>query len=174
MTYLVHAHLYLQPPVIGGPEIIVELDESKFHLSNGRGPEAGFWVFGGVERTPERRCFFTTVANRTEMTLRGLINRHVAFGSDLHTDGFRSYNTTRLTGDGYRHSSVNHSLGFRDPITGAHTNTIEGTWAALKRIIPPRVRGNLLNAYLAAVPPRGNMDRPRDVSGSLNSEWRGC
>ncbi|GFS59669.1 mitotic-spindle organizing protein 2A [Trichonephila clavipes] len=35
--------------------------------------------------------------------------------------------------DGYQHLQVNHSLTFKDPETGAHTNPIEGTWSAIKR-----------------------------------------
>ncbi|GFX50117.1 transposable element Tcb1 transposase [Trichonephila clavipes] len=33
----------------------------------------------------------------------------------------------------YVHSRVNHSLTITDPETGAHTNSEEGTWSAIKR-----------------------------------------
>ncbi|GFX85931.1 transposon Tf2-9 polyprotein [Trichonephila clavipes] len=33
----------------------------------------------------------------------------------------------------YQHLRVNHSLTFKDPETSAHTNSIEGTWSAIKR-----------------------------------------
>ncbi|GFU98233.1 putative transposase-like protein [Trichonephila clavipes] len=34
---------------------------------------------------------------------------------------------------GYQHLRVNHSLTFKNPETSAHTNSIEGTWSAIKR-----------------------------------------
>jgi hypothetical protein len=37
---------------------------------------------------------------------------------------------------GYTHETVNHSQYFKDPNTGVHTNSIEGTWKGLKRNVP--------------------------------------
>ena len=36
---------------------------------------------------------------------------------------------------GLEYWQVNHSHTFVDPLTGAHTNTIEGTWHGLKLAI---------------------------------------
>ena len=33
------------------------------------------------------------------------------------------------------HQKVYYSKNFKDPITGIHTNTIEGNWSALKDVI---------------------------------------
>jgi hypothetical protein len=39
----------------------------------------------------------------------------------------------------YDHESVNHSKFYKDPITGAYTNTIEGHWRVSKSKIPKRL-----------------------------------
>lgn len=40
----------------------------------------------------------------------------------------------------YIHKTVNHSKYFKDPKTGVHTNTIEGTWNGIKLGLSPRNR----------------------------------
>jgi purine nucleoside phosphorylase len=39
-----------------------------------------------------------------------------------------------LNDNGYIHYKVNHSLHFKDPETGTHTNAIESSWRAAKAI----------------------------------------
>ena len=50
----------------------------------------------------------------------------------------------------YKHDMVNHSQTYKDPVTGAHTNTIEGHWHVAKDNIPKRVYGDkkILQEYL--------------------------
>ncbi|GBL81146.1 hypothetical protein AVEN_83196-1 [Araneus ventricosus] len=51
-------------------------------------------------------------------------------GSTVLSDCWPSCNG--LTAEGYAHYTFNHSKNFKDPVTGVHTNGIEGTWNAIK------------------------------------------
>jgi hypothetical protein len=126
---------------IGGPGIVVELDESKFgkrKYNRGHRVE-GVWVLGGVERTAERRLFVTAVPDRSLRTLEDVISRHVYPGSVVHSDLWRGYSQLAVNFD-YTHRTVNHSRHFVDPTSLVHTNTIEGTWAGIKICVPKRNR----------------------------------
>ena len=49
------------------------------------------------------------------------------------------FNTFELLFDlcaGFAHSTVNHEKNFKDPVTGTHSNTIEGRWFCVKRTLP--------------------------------------
>lgn len=138
---LVASGVILEDNMIGGEGIIVELDESKLgkrKYHRGHHVE-GVWIFGGVERTPQRDTFFVAVENRNAETLLEIIRTHVRPGSIIITDLWRAYSgIQRLLG--FDHLCVNHSQYFVDPETGAHTNSIEGTWNGLKICIGPRSR----------------------------------
>lgn len=127
--------------VIGGDGIIVELDETKLaRRKYNRGHHVeGTWVIEGVERSAERKLFAVEVEDRSESTIRNVIEEHVAPGSVIHTDCWKAYAFLGREDD-YENLTVNHSKTFKDILTGVHTNTIEGTWNALKRKIPARNR----------------------------------
>lgn len=141
LRQLVTDNLNFEDTMIGGENIIVEIDESKFgRRKYHRGHRVeGVWVLGGIERTEERKLFLIPVPNRNEETLLNAISTHVRPGSIIHTDLWRGYHNieNRL---GMQHNTVNHSLEFVDNTTGTHTNTIEGTWGGMKLIIAPRNR----------------------------------
>jgi transposase-like protein len=128
---------------IGGNDVIVEVDESKFgkrKYHRGHHVE-GAWVVGGVERTPERRVFAEVVERRDAPTLIDVVRRRVAPGSIIHSDLWRAYRAIPSAAH-LEHRTVNHSRHFVDPDTGVHTNTIEGTWHGMKVGIPERVRSD--------------------------------
>lgn len=136
--------------IIGGPNIIVEVDETKLGKRKYyRGHRVdGVWVVAGVELTAERKVFLVKVDNRSAKTLLEIIEKHVAPGSIVHTDMHRGY--CRLESQlGITHHTVNHSKFFKDPVTGIHTNTIEGTNNGLKIMIKPRNRNKNIDDHLA-------------------------
>ena len=123
--------------VIGGVGVIVEVDETKVgKRKNHRGHRVeGAWVLVGVERTSERRVFAEVVANRDAATIESVLARHVAEGSILYTDEWKAY-PVAARNLGLEHRTVKHKAFFKDPVTGVHTNSVEGVNGAIKRAIP--------------------------------------
>ncbi|CAG8606005.1 4073_t:CDS:2, partial [Scutellospora calospora] len=84
---------------------------------------------------------------RDSETIKKIIEDHVEKGSIVHTDCWKGY--LGIEDLGVTHKSVNHSKNFTDPITGVHTNTIEGLWNGIKLQIAPRNRNkNLIKDHL--------------------------
>ena len=124
------------PSTLGGPGVIVELNEAKFgkRKCNEGSYREGQWVLGAVDRNTGQ-CFFLSYPNkkRDAPTLLPLISRWILPGSIVYTDEWAANNG--LTAAAYTHNSVNHSIQFVDPSTGVHTNTQEGLWAHVKKSI---------------------------------------
>lgn len=128
-------HCFIRKTVIGGPGKIVEIDESKFgkrKYQRGRLVD-GQWILGGIERE-SKKCFLVPVNARNKETLYPIITEWVRPGTTIITDSWRAYDG--LDKIGFVHLKVNHSRNFVDPETGAHTNTIESIWQAVKRSFP--------------------------------------
>lgn len=68
---------------------------------------------------------------RDQETLINLIKKHVAPGSEIHTDCWKGY--INLSDHGYTHKTVNHSVEFVNSDTGAHTQNIEASWRWMRR-----------------------------------------
>ena len=103
------------PLVLGGPGVVVQMDESKF---------SGKRKYNSMP--PNRPWVF--VPNRTQITLTEKIEQHVAPGCTLHTDMWAGYLNLANHPNGYVHEMVNHTEQFVDPATGVHTQMIEGFW----------------------------------------------
>jgi hypothetical protein len=141
-------------PKIGGPNVVVQIDESLFRgkrknmtgrlLLGDRGRDArranygsrvdGPWIVGMIDAQSRVRLFF--VRDRSASTLIPLIRSIVEPGSIIHTDGWAAYGGLGRTewDDGlapYQHLIVNHSEEFVAE-SGAHTQSIERVWTDIK------------------------------------------
>lgn len=133
---------------IGGRNTIVEMDETKIakrKYNKGHRVE-GAWVIGGIERSKlktkikneNKKLFLIPIEERNIDNIDLIVKKYVKKGTTIYTDCWKGYNN--LKNIGYKHMTVNHSKHFKDPETGVHTNTIEGTWNGLKQSIIPRNR----------------------------------
>lgn len=137
---LVSSAVSEESQIIGGDNIVVEIDETKLGKRKyNRGHRVdGVWVIVGIERQTDGNIFLVPVQDRSAVTLRRIIDMHVRPGSIIHTDMWRGYSD--LESLGMSHITVNHSQSFFDPVFGGCTNHAEGLNSGLKRKIPVRNR----------------------------------
>ena len=131
-------------------QVRVEIDESLLSrpkYNRGRRLRQ-VWVFSAVERATGV-CFFEVVQDRSEATLLEVIKRRIRPGTKIMSDKWRAY--CNLSKHGFIHQTVNHSERFVDDVTGAHTQTIESLWGALKGFLRGVGRnfGEHLEEYVA-------------------------
>ena len=127
-----------EPPMLGGPGKMVEIDESCFRHKpkhhRGRPPSSQIWVFGMVDtsQTPSLGLM-RIVPNRQRVTLIPIIHAHIAPGTIIHSDDYTTYQTAvGELPNVAQHRIVNHSLNFVDPVTGVHTQRVESYWNRVK------------------------------------------
>jgi len=112
----------------------------------------GQWCFGGILKRENKddpiQCFIIPVEDRSQDTLLPIIQEYIADGTTIYSDCWKAYDC--LGKKGYVHMSVNHSLHFKDPETGVHTNTVEGMWNQVRRGLPKfGTRKEYYDTYLA-------------------------
>jgi len=73
------------------------------------------------------------VKRRDAATLLPIIQQFILPGTTIISDQWAAYGRINELPELYEHYTVNHSENFIDPETGAHTQTIEGTWSHFKR-----------------------------------------
>lgn len=139
-----------QSQPLGGPGKVVEIDEAKLgkrKYNRGR-LLTGQWVIGGIERGQDQtKVFLQSVPDRTSETLIGVIKRFVLPGTTIMTDCWKGYD--QLRNEDFQHFTVNHSLNFVDPTTGAHTQNIERLWVEVRKRVPKGgFRAEYLDEYL--------------------------
>lgn len=147
-NYLKDKQLYNNKEKIGGRNEIVEIDETKIAKRKyNRGHKVeGVWIIGGIQRSrlknkvrnENKKMFLLPIKERNMENINEVITKYVKKGTTIYTDCWKGYNN--LDKIGYKHKTVNHKKHFKDPETGIHTNTIEGTWNGLKQSIIPRNR----------------------------------
>ena len=72
------------------------------------------------------------VHTRDRATLLPIINAHVAPGTIIHSDEWAAYRQVSSLPNVSSHSTVNHSVTFVNPVSGAHTQHIELYWNRAK------------------------------------------
>jgi len=123
------------PPLIGGPGHVVQIDESLISKANPTGnrraqPIAKRWVFRGID-TRISEAFLVEVLQRNTATLLPVLQQHVLPGTTIWSDQWAAYrHIPQVTG--LPHQTVNHSLHFVNPGTGVNTNTVENMWRCVK------------------------------------------
>ena len=85
--------------------------------------------------------------DRTADTLKTIIRDWIELGTTVMTDCWGAYRD--LGSQGYTHRTVNHSINFVDPVSGAHTNTIEAMWRSVKVFFGQYNRGEDYDFHLA-------------------------
>jgi hypothetical protein len=95
------------------------------------------WVFGMVDRNDENKtnkpkCYMQTVNDREAVTLVSILYDKCEIGSIIYSDCWASYSKITSLKE-FTHKTVNHSLNFLDPNSGACKNRIESLWRSCKQ-----------------------------------------
>lgn len=132
---------------LGGPGKTVQIDESKFGKRKYHRGHAvdGAWVFGMFEEG-SGRVAMVVVPDHGRDTLLEVIKEWITDGTTIVSDYWKAYDC--LSSKGFMHLKVNHSVNFKDPTTGAHTNNIEASWRAAKAITTSAGRKKVLFWFL--------------------------
>jgi hypothetical protein len=95
--------------------------------------------------SPDEHFLFPS--RTTADTLLAVIRDWIEPGTKVISDCWAAYNN--FGSQGYEHQTVNHSFHFKNPITGAHTHTIEATWRHVKVFLLHYHRGEDYHLHLA-------------------------
>lgn len=126
---VIEGDIELDEAYIGGREKNKH-DSKRVENNQGRSLKTKSAVFGIVKRGGE--VVAKHVNDTKGATLSSIVRSMVKPGSRIYTDEYIGYNS--LKDSEYTHNVVHH--GVREFVVGdSHTNTIEGFWAQLKRMI---------------------------------------
>lgn len=126
-----HGQVECDETYVGGKETNKH-GSKKVQGTQGRSTKTKEGVFGMVERNTGK-VVAMRIPDSKSATLIGIINDFVKEGSRIYTDEYIGYHSL-MDSECYAHSSVNHKN--KEFVDGeSHTNTIEGFWSQLKRMI---------------------------------------
>ena len=168
---------------IGGPGIIVEIDETvcvKRKYNRGRVLQE-IWIIGGIERI-SKKCFVKVLLEELDLaeltrdqrlirrlrrdkeTLMPIIQQYIKPGSIINSDGWGAY--VDLGNLGYEHNVVIHERNFLNPDDpNIHTQTIERLWRDLKEWVK---RSGMRAAYMRQYLSRWHFLRQRSHKRCLH------
>ena len=99
----------------------------------GRAPDEEVWVFGMVDTTTSPSLGYMEIVDcQNAATLLPIIQAHVKPGTIVWSDQWRAYSNVGSLQNVSSHQTVNHSVEFKNPISGVHTNNIESYWERVK------------------------------------------
>lgn len=112
----------------------IEVDESYFgprrvRGKRGRGAKGKIIVLGILKRNGKVYC--EIIKNTEKEAVMPIIKRVVQSGSDIYSDGWKSYNALAVYG--YNHKKVKHSENEFARPDGTHINGVESYWSWTKR-----------------------------------------
>ena len=120
------------PRRIGGVGSVVEIDEAllvKRKYNRGRSVREQ-WIFMMYD-VQLKEGVVVPVTNRSREVIIPIIQNYVLPGTTIYSDSALVYNN--LSSLGYRHFSVNHSIGeWINTETGCTTNHVESAWQKVK------------------------------------------
>jgi transposase len=112
----------------------IEIDESYFgpkriRGKRGRGAGGKIIVFGLLKQ--QGKVFTQVIKNVERVEVMPIIRKVVQSGSDIYSDGWKSYNALAVYG--YNHKKVKHNENEFARPDGTHINGIESFWSWSKR-----------------------------------------
>lgn len=106
LTYLIK-----QSQPLGGPNTVIEIDESKFDGCNGH-RLSGQWIFSGIQQQSNWSCFIFPVGEKKDgASLIEIIEQWVKPGTTLLCNWKP---LERLTTDGYNYLTLSHNMTFKN------------------------------------------------------------
>ncbi|XP_047488392.1 uncharacterized protein LOC125038837 [Penaeus chinensis] len=135
---------------IGGPDIVVDIDETLFgKMKYEKGKSLSqIWVFGGIERD-SKNYFIVPLEEPLSQNLMSLIQKYIRPGSVIVSNRWNAYSS--INDYDYVHQVINHSGDSTDEENAeAHTQSIELLWHDIKEFtLAPGNRPQFYKQYLA-------------------------